>query len=169
MIHFSTKQGASPRGFTLLVALIFVAVILSVGLTLTDVAYKQVILASTARQSEYAFYNADSAIECALELDQQYDAFDFHTELIGVFASPSPCEGQTFNITASGDMGNPTVTRTNTFSLLCNPAGTGPLAQVTIIKGQPGSNPSTIFYSDGFNDCNASNPQRVERGLKSQY
>ncbi len=59
------------RGFTLLIAVIFMSVMLSLGLALGSLAYKQEILASSAIQSQYAFYAADSALECALYADQQ--------------------------------------------------------------------------------------------------
>src|SRR4051812_30828309 len=65
------------RGFTLLIAIILSSVVLTVGLSLLDVAYKQVVLSSTAKQSQVAFYNADSALECALYYDQKFNAFDY--------------------------------------------------------------------------------------------
>ena len=58
------------RGFTLLISVLLVTVILSLSLSLLDVAYKQVVLSSTAKQSQYAFYTADSALECTLYWDQ---------------------------------------------------------------------------------------------------
>lgn len=157
-----------PRGFTLLVALIFISVILSVGLALTDIAYKQIILASTAQQSEYAFYNADSALECGLEQDQQHDTFDYTNEPIANNQGPFTCEGQA--ITFNGGpvvVSAPTSTRTTTFNVGCSSGGT--LAQVTVLKSLVGGTYRTVIYSDGFNTCNANNPQLVERGLQSHY
>lgn len=63
------------RGVALLVALIFMSVMLALGLALAALGYKQSVLASTAIQSQYAFYAADAALECALYADQQQQAF----------------------------------------------------------------------------------------------
>ncbi|OGG48304.1 hypothetical protein A3G63_01960 [Candidatus Kaiserbacteria bacterium RIFCSPLOWO2_12_FULL_52_8] len=58
------------RGFALLVAVIFMTVMLSFGLTLGSLGYKQQVLSSTAVSSQYAFYAADAALECVLLADQ---------------------------------------------------------------------------------------------------
>jgi hypothetical protein len=61
----------TQRGFALLVAVIFMSVVLSFGLTLGSLGYKQAVLASSAIESQYAFYAADAALECALYSDTQ--------------------------------------------------------------------------------------------------
>ena len=160
-LHFRTVP---QRGFTLLVALIFISVILSVGLALSDVAFKQVILASTAQQSQYAFYAADSALECALEQDQVYDTFDF-TSGAQSGTNAFMCEGQQISFSNPPASGAP-LTRVATFSIPCpNGSGSDPIATIQVYKTATKS----TLYADGFNDCNASNPNRVERGLKSFY
>ena len=58
---FSSKN----RGYTLLFATLTAAVVLGVAIFISTVARKQYILASTARDSMFAIYNADSALECA--------------------------------------------------------------------------------------------------------
>ena len=65
------------RGFTLLIALIFMSVMLSFGLALGSLGYKQQVLASNAIASQYAFYVADTALECALYADQQQGIFAY--------------------------------------------------------------------------------------------
>ena len=153
------------RGFALLVAIIFTAVVLSVSLALLNVSYKQILLTSTARQSQYAFYNADSALECALELDQKgpsgSSVFDYTAEPAGTNLSPIQCEGQTFNYTASAQGSSP---RTTTFSIPC--AGGSTNASVVVTKTSSGG---TNMYSNGFNNCNTNDPYGVERGIKANY
>lgn len=63
------------RGFALLIAVIFMSVMLSFGLALGALGYKQQVLASAAIESEYAFYATDTALECTLYADQQQDIF----------------------------------------------------------------------------------------------
>jgi len=60
----------SHQGFALLVAVIFMSVMLSFALALGSLSYKQTILASSALDSQYAFYAADAGLECILRLDQ---------------------------------------------------------------------------------------------------
>lgn len=70
-IQQHTDMGAHPhkRGFALLVAVIFMSVMLAFALTLGSVGYKQGVLSSSAVGSQYAFYAADAALECALYAD----------------------------------------------------------------------------------------------------
>ena len=155
----------SERGFALLVAIIFTAVILAVSLALLDVSYKQVLLASSARQSQYAFYNADSALECALEQDSfvpagQTPRFDYTN---GATSGTFTCERQsisyTYPVASNGS-------RQTTFNVTCNGTASTYNATVTVYKLSTGA---TNFYSNGFNNCNASDPYRVERGIKAFY
>ena len=116
-----------PRGFTLLIAVVLTSVLLSVGLALLDIALKQVTLSSTARQSQYAFYAADSAMECALYWDQQQNAFGFANPLSSI-----RCAATDIALSSSVS-GN---TRTTTFSIPC-PGGAS--AIVTVYKTQGGA------------------------------
>lgn len=149
---------ARSRGFTLLVAVIFTSVVLSVALALSDVAYRQVVLASTARQSQYAFYAADAGLECSLYWDQKMDEFDYTTEpLSGSFS----CQGQTVSFSAPAASAG---SRTTTFSIPC--AGGGSQSAAVIYKQSTGA---TAMDVSGYNSCTSSDPNRVERGLKASY
>jgi len=67
----------TQQGFALLVAIIFMSVMLSFGLALGSLSYKQQVLSSGAIESQYAFYVADAALECALYADQQQSIFAY--------------------------------------------------------------------------------------------
>ncbi|MBU2104031.1 pilus assembly PilX N-terminal domain-containing protein [Patescibacteria group bacterium] len=150
-----------PRGFTLLIAVILTSVLLSVGLALLDVAYKQVVLSSTAKQSQTAFYAADSALECALYWDQKQGAFAY-----GSASASVSCTGQTFPVTTSISSN----IQKSVFYVAC-PSGES--AQVEVYKANGGatcsSGKTTCIYANGYNTCDASNPRRIERGLKVVY
>ncbi|MEK7602014.1 MAG: hypothetical protein AAB472_00795 [Patescibacteria group bacterium] len=142
------------RGVTLLIAVILSSVIVSVALALLDISYKQQLLASTAKQSQYAFYAADSVMECALYWDQQWNAFDY-TSPIGSIS----CNNQT--ITPSSVV---TTNRVTTFTLPCATGGIQGI--VTVTKS---SAAATNIFATGYSTCNASDPRRIERGLKVNY
>lgn len=144
----------SPRGFTLLIALIVTSVLVSVGLALVDVAYKQLLLASTAKNSQIAFYNADAALECGLYHDQKFNAFSQ-----AIATTSIRCAGQTVAVTGT-NAGN---VRTSTFSIPCT-GGTN--ARVTVLKDTSGA---SNIYANGYSSCSATDPRRVERGLKITY
>lgn len=152
MIH------TSQRGFTLLVAIILSSVTLTLGLALLDIAYKHVILASTAKQSQAAFYNADSALECALYYDQKFGAFDY--------TAPIPAASITCSSTpvTSYSTAQDAQKRVTIFTVPCS--GGGVSATTTVYKYQSGA---TTLYADGFNTCVANDPKRIERGLKASY
>lgn len=152
MIH------TSPRGFTLLIAVILTSVLLSVGLSLIDTAYKQLLLSSTAKQSEMAFYIADSALECALYHDQRLGSFSFTTPAANI-----SCNGQTAPITLVSLTGT---VRTSSVTFPCITGGGTSQGSITVYKNISGA---TAIYANGLSSCIATDPRRVERGLKITY
>ena len=157
------------KGVTLLVAVILSSVVLSVALALLDVAYKQQLLASTSKQSQYAFYSGDSAMECALYFDQQQNAFDFTSPLpsSSIVCNNLPVTGYMSTVAASGGGS----LRTTTFNVTCT--GSDVSGTVTVIKSDGTAVCSgtrhTCIYSTGYSSCTATDPRRIERGLKVLY
>lgn len=116
------------RGFTLLIAVIFMTVMLSFGLALGSLSYKQLVLSSVASESQYAFYAADAATECALYYDQQ-PSLD---------ATKMACGSDT----------SAKVTGTPVKSAQINFTTEKRCADVTIYKSSTGK---TNIYSQGYN------------------
>lgn len=158
------------RGVTLLVAVILSSVILSVAIALLDVAYKQQLLASTAKQSQFAFYNADSVMECALYFDQKQNAFDF--------TAPAAAGTIACNNVAILNYAVPVVTANSggfikTFKFDVSCTGSDLRGTITLIKSDgvgvcSGVN-HTCIYATGYSSCSATDPRRIERGLKVLY
>lgn len=144
------------RGFTLLVAVVLSSVALAIGLSLLGISYKQVLLASAAKQSQNAFYAADSVLECVLYFDQQMDAFNYTTPNAGI-----TCNGVAITNYATAQAGG---TRTTTFTVPC--AGSGERGRATIYKT---SAAATQIFAQGYNTCDTTNTRRTERGLKVVY
>ncbi len=146
------------RGFALLIAVILTSVVLAVGIALLDIAYKQVVLASGAKNSQIAFYNADSALECALYWDQKSNAFGYAAPLPGTSIICDTRRVTNFTNPVSGGR------RTTSFDLSCPVSGIS--AHVEIYKQSSGN---TDIYANGFSSCSATDPTRIERGLKAHY
>ncbi len=155
------------QGFTLLVAVIFMSVMLSFGLALGSFAYKQQILASAAIESQYAFYAADAGLECALYADQQQNLFAYSADP----STPAPlmmCDGVS---PISSSVVSHTGSRwviTERVSLDSNTR----CADVTVYK--PNGTGTTYIFSQGYDvSCTVvSNPNGARmnaRGINVHY
>lgn len=174
------------RGFALLVSVIFTSVMLALGLILSSLAYKQTILASSAIQSQYAFYAADAALECLLVADQQNGLFEYD-----IFDPGSPplltCDGTT----AQTNPAVPTLPvpcKNGTNGCPANEAhvterisldGNKRCADVTVYKYKngfvtPGGTIYTYLFAQGYNvSCSTvatpNGTRFVSRGLNAYY
>lgn len=150
------------RGFALIVAVILSAVAAAVTITLTTLAYKNLMLSSTAKESQYAFYAADSALECALFWDNgAHNSFAYTSSPSSISIN---CEGAAVTLTGTADASTVTY-KSGWFTI----NGTR-CARITAYKGSP-STPGTKLYADGVNkSCSEVTTARsVERGLKASY
>jgi Tfp pilus assembly protein PilX len=56
----------TQKGFTLFLAVVMIAIVVTIGLSLAIITHKEITLANTRRESQIAYYAAQSATECAL-------------------------------------------------------------------------------------------------------
>lgn len=63
------KYQKDNNGFTILFAVLVSTLILAVGASIINIALKQLTLSGSARDSQFAFYAANTGIECALYWD----------------------------------------------------------------------------------------------------
>ncbi len=158
----------SERGFALLVAVVFMSVMLALGLALGSIVYKQQVLASSAIDSQYAFYAADSALECALYADQQMGLFAYDSNLSA--APPSMTCDAIAPVSVVTILHDATQWVTATRLSL---DGGRYCADITIYK--PADSGATYLFSEGYSaPCttlsSADSSFRFSvRGLKAQY
>lgn len=180
-------------GFTLLFAVLVSTLVVSIGATIISIALRQTILSSTSRESQFAFYAANTALDCA----HYWDTFT-GLELGGKVVFPSPlgeesveegsseaalitCSGVNI-ITGSGndDKGWESDSGTDytekTFYLkIADQVGITELpeysycATVTIKKTDNSPNIDTVIEVKGYNTCIETNVRRVERSLTQEY
>ena len=144
------------KGIALLITIILTGTLLLVATSIMNTAVKQAFLSATGRESQYAFYAADSGAECALYWDVQ------NPSGFSAFNSQS-------NIECNHDAVNPdnhfTVGETNpstfTITFLPDPY----CAIVTVTK----AGNTTTIDSSGYNTCDSANPRRVERAVHINY
>lgn len=163
----------SHRGFALLIAVIFMSVMLTFGLALGSLAYKQEILASSALASQYAFYAADSALECTLYADQQQNIFAYAAHDASHPPSLVGCGDATPTVQLSYSYTAAVLSVSERISL----DGGKQCADVTAYKyasPQAPNNRTTYLFSQGYNVSCATvatpNGARfVSRGLEAHY
>lgn len=63
MKRINTKN---EKGFVALFTVLIAVVVLSMAIGIANIAFKQILLASSATEADKAFYAADSGVECAL-------------------------------------------------------------------------------------------------------
>jgi len=163
----------AKKGFALLVSVIFMSVMLSFGLTLASLAYKQQVLASSAIESQYAFYAADSAMECALYADQQLNLFAVPPPLPVPSAPPMVCSG--FSSPVSSNVFSYAVGSKWAFNERLNIDAGKRCADITVYKPIPGGG-TTYIFSQGYDvscaavTASAANTSRVvARGLQVHF
>ena len=144
------KNKTKSAGFTLILSLIVVSAILTVGFGVSGIIIKQMIFSSIGRDSDVAFYAADTGIECALYWDKE-KAFDSTTYSID-------CA----NITINGSM----VASTTSFILNFSNSS---CVSVLVDKSSIVS-PKTKIEAKGYNvGCLSTFSNKVERALRVSY
>lgn len=142
------------KGFTLLIAILITSMVLIVSFAVVNVAVKQLVLSNSNEESQYAFYNADSGVECAVYWDFKDGVSSFDPNAV----SPNTitCNNQDF--TVGGVPSNATSTFRLNLSTGC----------VDVSVGKH-SNNITIIDSRGYNTCSGTSLRRLERGQKLTY
>ncbi len=178
------------KGFAMLFAVLVSSVLLSVGVSIFNLTIKDLVLSSSGRESQFAFYAADTGIECAIY-------WDFKATNPGVmYATSSASFGGWRD--ALVDVDNPTCATNNISASLKTlngtlspaPDGDSALTQfqltipntdpqgasapycaiVTISKDSSSGIIATVIESRGYNTaCNSTSQNRIERALRVNY
>ena len=171
------RMTVTRRGYTLLFAVITAALVLGVAVFILSVSKKQYALSVAARDSIYALYAADSAIEC---LSATTIATDTPVTVRCNNDSTNAGRTTTFSAVSSGlDPGlwpSPTNVYRTTQDVLVTLDG-GTCAMVSITDGNyvdsGNTKHKTIIESRGYNLCDSAGPQvssrTVERALRLTY
>lgn len=167
------KKIRHTRGFTLLLAALIASIVLGLGSSIFVIARKQVTLSSLGRDSQFAFYAADTGAECALYWDIRQGAFGSSTP-----ATAPTCAGQVLGETVTaGDRVAPPYTIEFDMNLFVNADGqpgtfddNGYCARVTISKNT--SHPFTVIQADGYSTpCSSTetSARALQRSVSLRY
>jgi len=167
--RFIAQFGTRRRGFTLLLAALIASIALALGTSIFEIAQKQVQLSSTGRDSQFAFYVADTAAECALYWDSRYNFFSTSTP-----TTAATCDNQTLSVTGRASSYVPTSTMIFQLALFTDTTPGGYCADVAVQKGVDGSTGAvrTIIDANGYNvPCAqiATSRTALQRSVELQY
>lgn len=169
MMHSKKRS----RGFTLLLAALVASVVLALGSSIFSIARKQVTLSSLGRDSQFAFYAADTAAECALYWDIRFNTFGNTAP-----ETPPSCAGQLLGETVtSGVRTAAPYTIEFELDLFVNGDGVlgtaddiGYCGRVQVTKNT--TSPFTVIHADGYSTaCDVINTstRSLQRSVQLQY
>jgi Tfp pilus assembly protein PilX len=153
------KSLKEKKGFTLLMSVLIASLVLSIGLGIFSLILRQFMLTSSSKESFYAFYAADSGMECALYWDVNKAAFA--TSSTSGSGSNVVCNGQ--DIDANWTIASTPTQAITVFDLTFLPQPH--CATVTVTKTPT----SSTIEARGYNTCITGSSRRVERGFKASY
>ncbi len=159
-----SKTKKKNQGFTLLVAVMVTSLLLIVSFVVANVALKQLVISQSSEESQYAFYNAESGMECAIYWDFEGGVSQFDISAPGSVN----CNSQ-FITTDSQTLPPPAVGLSRigaAASSIFSINFTKGCAIVTVTKDVSGD---TTIESTGYNTCVAGSIRRLERGVELTY
>ncbi len=163
----------------MLFAVLTSSVLLAIGLSIFSLTIKELALSSSGRESQAAFYAADSGIECGLYWDISQQVFATSSD--GSFAGGASCAGQAFVVFE--EKLTDFATTTFSFAPTDAPAFGGVCALVSVSKRLDAGVElvRTEVISRGYNvgydeslwvdgdKCGTADDLKVERALKVSY
>lgn len=148
------KNNKLNKGFTLLLSILVVSVILSVGLGIFDIMTKELKLSGVGRESQIAFYAADAGIECFFYWEIKHPGLA--DSAFAYYDNNPPaiqCAGNNFNIPAQSN---------GPYSFNVN-LGNNSCAKIKVTK----SGLTTTVESRGYNTaCDSPSSFKVERAIR---
>lgn len=157
------------RGIALYIAITVTGALVLVSYAIIEIALKQISISSIGRDSQQAFYAADTGAECAIYWDIKNPTSPGRS----AFAT-STAQNITCNYDPATPAVNPTNanmpvgnTATSTFRMYFSPDPY--CADVVVGKSYSGNTLKTTIESRGYNTCDTTAPQRVERAVRISY
>lgn len=170
--RFFLNSSSKIKGYAILFTVVVVSVISLIAIGLTNTSYKQLILSSVAKDSHLAFFQSDTATECALYLDNRLDM-----QVGGNPITATPvnwkcginADGTDYTLGAYVDSSGGGTTQYKLNAIAGNDAGmlssATPCFKIDIDKKSNGTKVSAY----GYNVCDANSLRKVEREIDVNY
>lgn len=142
-------------GYALLFTMVILSIVSAIATGVSNTMYKSSLLSSTARESQIAFYEADTAIECGI--------YATEVDLLVNITSGWNCginkAGSALSFTKSSPMAKQYLLEPSSLTV-------GPCFKMFIDKTDP---TKSVIQGRGYNVCDTLDPRLVERGLEIYY
>ena len=148
------------KGFTLFVALVVTGTILLIATGIVNLSVRQSFISGASRDSQAAFYAADTGMECALFWDIRNPSGQ--SAFATTTGSIIHCNKDAANQNNQWVVGGAAVSTIEPITFLPDPY----CAKVVVTKSQSGT---TLIESYGYNNCDPTTPRRVERAVRADY
>ncbi len=160
------------KAFALLFAMFVSSIMLSIGLGISNIIYKELVLSGIGRESELSFYTAQTGLECAQYLNQtdplvfpgvgEDGRLDSTRDMcVGAKIDPDPVTGTSYYVSTQATDGN---SKTTTFQIRVQNSGAPDMCASVLVEKRTDN--YINIESRGYNTCDYNNPRRVERSLK---
>ena len=165
--YFYTK---TQDGYAILFAVIMIGIILAISVGLSDIAYKQLVVSSVANDSQLAFYQSDTATECALYEDFISGAFPATSPPVPIPPAQISCgvdttgTNYTLGVTYAPVSGGSSEVYTLSAP---NPNSINPCFAIIVTRDT--TTGATKIAAKGYNICNKTNPRTVEREIDALF
>ncbi len=174
-LRFKNKK--ENVGFTLLYASMIAGLLLAIGAAILSITVKQISLSAAGRESQFAFYNADTGTECAVYwyrtsktgicpaglFPPKSDSTNDQS-CTNISSNPPKCLGLALTDKYGGQITSFAQTGLYSFSITSQGAN-NICFDVTIDKNTDPS--KTIITSRGYNTCDKGN--RFERAIEVDF
>ncbi len=164
------------RGFTIFFAILVASLALAIGLAIYDITVRGLYLTTTATQSQYAIYAADTGAECALYWDAKWggagSAFGSSTASVWpTSGSGVLCNAQDISTLWSTQKG--ATFATTTFTIQVSAQSQSITTTCATINVGKYTSPTGVFYttivSHGYNTCALGARNQLERVFQINY
>lgn len=156
----SKLQTQKNKGFAMLFTVLIISVILSIALGIADLTFKQTILSNLAKNSQLAFYQADSGVECGMYYDVTQGQLPRGTT-VAKAPQQITCGNNTATLVTDQS-------HTDYFLYQEDITGNAPCFSIAFDKTMANGSTKYKVSARGFSTC-LSTPQQVERGLNVSY
>jgi len=155
------------KGFALLFTVVIISAVSVITAGLTSTIYKQAILSSLAKDSQQAFYEADTASDCALYADiMQVSSSSDSTFLAEHSSLPWSCGGMNLIATITDELGSYTLMP----KFDDEEDEDNPCFKIEVVNTlDENGKIVTSIKARGYNICDSTNSRAVEREIETDY
>lgn len=165
------KNIKSNAGFAILFSVLLASFLITLGISIFSISLKEIMITTSVRDSQIAYYIADSARECALYWDIKKGAFPacFNSDCSSQTNSadlinPITCNGN--SISLSFDKNGSTYSTSKPDFFKASSSALSPVSDISISKTFNSSKNRVVTTISAFGHNTGVLGRRVERGIQ---